>query len=116
MVSSFLTVCLGFSWWISTTTPCVLLLGEYPFGVWKLKQGEWEFQKNPNMFIYDPIMCVLSQYVENRDGLLKRKDEIRNGLERLIKDNDIFRDGRKGSKSAVKDRIDKFNAFIQKYL
>lgn len=92
------------------------LLGEYPFGVWKLKQGEWEFQKNPNMFIYDPIMCVLSQYVENRDGLLKRKDEIRNGLERLIKDNDIFRDGRKGSKSDVKDRIDKFNAFIQKYL
>ncbi len=31
MVSSFLTVCLGFSWWISTTIPCVLLLGEYPF-------------------------------------------------------------------------------------
>ncbi len=29
MVSRFLSICLGFSWWIDTV-PSVLLLGEYP--------------------------------------------------------------------------------------
>ena len=92
------------------------LLGDTPFGVWKLKNGLWDYQGRPNMFIYDPIMCVLSQYIEERDLLLNRKHEIRIGMDQLIKDNEIFRDGRKGSKSDVIDRIEKFDTFIQRYL
>ena len=93
------------------------LLGVGAFGVWKTdKEGHWFFVERPNVYLYDPIMVVLSQMLNNTDRLLANKDRIRTGMKQLFIDNEILREGRQTSKSAIESRMDVIYSFLKTYL
>ena len=92
------------------------MFGDSAFGVWKSRNEEWEYIKTPNTFLYDPIMYVLSQRLDHADILIQKKDEIGNGIKDLYIANEILRDGRKGSKQDILNRIQLFDEFFNKFI
>lgn len=92
------------------------IFGVDAFGVWRKRGDEWFFFGKPNMFLYDAIMTVLSQKLHNSDALLTNKNNIVNGIQELYQDNEILREGRKGGKSNLEERINIFENFFNQFL
>lgn len=87
------------------------------FGRWREdKIRGWEFQSSPVMFLYDPIMYVLSQLLEQGESLIEHREEIKAAQSELFRNNEILQNGRKQSKADIKDRINLFGSFYQKFL
>lgn len=94
------------------------LLGKHAFGIWRQNDeepGGWEFKMTPNTFVYDPIMYVLSQRLEERESLLAQKEAIRELLKQLYINEEILRDGRKSSKVDILKRIEIFTTYFKKF-
>lgn len=93
------------------------LFGNGAFGLWKQGEDEaWTFSPRPNVYLYDPIMVVLSQMLEHEDALLANKEAINGARMELYIDNPILRDGRQTSKSAIENRMDIVKDFLGKYV
>ena len=92
------------------------LFGESAFGNWREKEGEWIFNSYPNLFIYDPMMVVLSKYADQPDQLLNKKNAINADRKKLFLNNAILTDGRQTSKSAIEQRMEVINDFFNSFL
>lgn len=91
------------------------IFGVRAFGVWRKRGDEWIFFDKPNMFLYDAIMTVLSQKLCIRDNLVARNANIEADIKALYQENEILREGRKGGKSNVLERINIFDEFFNRY-
>jgi hypothetical protein len=74
--------------------------------------------KRPTTVIYDPLMQTFSQYIDNKDIILKHKEEIRNiktkEIHNAIAENGKFLfDGKYDHKPIVIQRINYFNNKIE---
>ena len=65
------------------------------------------------MIIYDPLMNVLSKYLEQADRILAQKEEVINGFENLFQTNDLLLNGRDTSKTTIQGRIKIFNNYFK---
>lgn len=93
------------------------LFGPGAFGVWKQGEDEaWVFSQRPNVYLYDPVMVVLSQLLEHKDSLLAHKEEIVEAWLGLFKNYQILRDGRQTSKTAIECRMQIILDFMNGYL
>lgn len=93
------------------------LFGPGAFGVWKQGDNEeWTFSQRPNVYLYDPIMVVLSQMLEHHDMLLAHKKDILEAWLGLFINNPILRDGRQTSKSAIENRMQIISDFLNGYV
>ena len=93
------------------------LFAEGSFGVWKQGDDEvWAFSPRPNVFLYDPLMVVLSQMLEHEDVLREKRDTIKDGMMGLFIDYPILRDGRQTSKSAIESRMDIIKSYLARFL
>lgn len=98
-----------------TTKLAYDIFGVQAFGVWRKRGEEWIFFDKPNMFLFDAIMTVLSQKLNIRDALVKNKGNIVRDIKGLYQNNEILREGRKGGKSNVLERINIFEGFFNQY-
>ena len=93
------------------------LFGDGAFGLWKQNDAEeWVFLPRPNVYLYDPIMVVLSQMLSHSAALLDNKDRINDGMKELSIDNSILRDGRQTSKTAIENRMNIISEFLQRFI
>ena len=93
------------------------LFGDGAFGIYKQGEDEvWSFFSRPNVYLYDPIMVVLSQLLEFEDALRDRKDAINDGRMGLFIENNILRDGRQTSKTAIESRMELIKGFLTSFL
>lgn len=93
------------------------LFGDGVFGLWKQSEDEaWSFLPRPNVYLYDPIMVVLSQMLEYEEALMANKDAIIDARMRLYIDNPILRDGRQTSKSAIENRMDIIKDYLGRFV
>ena len=100
-----------------TITLAYNLFGKGAFGVWKNKDdGEWQFDSNPNVFLYDPIMVVLSQMLSYSSALLANKDRINRDWQNLFVENPELRDGRSTSKNTIEKRMQVISDYLHRYL
>ena len=100
-----------------TITLAYALFGEGAFGIFKQgEDGEWSFASRPNVYLYDPIMVVLSELLEYDDVLRTKQEEINSERIGLFVDNQILRDGRQTSKSAIESRMDIIKDFFVRFL
>lgn len=91
------------------------IFGVQAFGVWRKRGEEWIFFDKPNMFLYDALMTVLSQKLDHRDAFVGKRDVIIQDIKVLYQENELLREGRKGGKSNVAERIDIFEDFFNHY-
>ena len=92
------------------------IFGNKAFGVWRKRGEEWFFFDKPNMFLFDAIMTVLSQKIKFGDKLVDNKSNIVLNIKSLYQTNEILREGRKGGKNNISERISLFNEFFNQFV
>ena len=94
------------------------IFGEKAFGMWKVQDDDkMEFSTDPNLFLFDPMMLVLSTMLNKGNILIENKEDIYNGLRELQNKNSILTEGRRSTKNDIKERAkifyEYFNSFIK---
>lgn len=92
------------------------VLGENAFCLYRVRNEDWKWYDRPTKVVFDPIMHVFSQNLENKDILISKKEEIQRDLKTFYMDNYKDFGGRNTGKTHVILRIEKMNTFIKKYL
>ena len=84
------------------------LFGKDAFRIWKQGNDGKLIQrdKRPHSVIYDPLMQVLSQRINNKEYYIQRKRLIQKEMKGLFEKHAILSEGRKSSKSDIIQRID----------
>lgn len=92
------------------------LFDDKAFCMFKLnkKTNNYRWTKSPKMIIYDAIMNVLSNYLEQSDEIIKKKEDVVKNFETLFIDNELLlNNGRNTTKTAIQERINIFNNYFQ---
>ncbi|PJG64879.1 DUF262 domain-containing protein [Acinetobacter seifertii] len=91
------------------------IFGHKAFWLHRARDDKWFHYERPTKILYDPLMQVLSNFLDKEDQLIAHKDKILQGLEDFHKENEVFK-GRDTNKTKVIDRINVlynyFNSFI----
>jgi hypothetical protein len=93
------------------------IFGEKAFGMWKIREEELEYSSTSNLFLFDPMMLVLSSMLDKKEQLINAKQLIDDGIQQLQQKYSILNEGRKNTKADIKQRVEifheYFNSFIQ---
>ncbi|GAA5525754.1 hypothetical protein Maes01_02326 [Microbulbifer aestuariivivens] len=92
------------------------LFEERAFYLFRERKGKWSWYERPTVAVYDPMMLVLSQNIENRDILVRKKPEIRYAIESFYQNNYAAFGGRNVNEAALKDRENLLSDFIAKFV
>ncbi|TYS45744.1 DUF262 domain-containing protein [Bacillus infantis] len=92
------------------------LLDEEAFCLYRVRNGKWAVYNRPTKVVFDPLMYVLSNYLEHKETLLDKSEEIRVDILEFYKENYEQFGGRNTGKQEVLSRIELFDAFFKKYL
>ena len=99
-----------------TVELALLLFGENAFKQYKKVRGKWGW-RDPSRLIYDPMMQVLSKYVDIvNDVCEKNLDKRIDELKKFYEEYEENFNGKKQSKVDIKTRIDLINSLILKII
>ncbi|GEN45400.1 DUF262 domain-containing protein [Alkalibacillus haloalkaliphilus] len=89
---------------------------EDAFCLYRERKNKWILYNRPTKVIYDPMMYVLSDFIDRKDMLVSQKEKINEDIKEFYKEYyDIF-GGRNTGQSDVKNRIEKMQDFFTSYL
>lgn len=84
-----------------------------PFRTIKInRDGSFSVSRKPEKFVYDFVMQVLSQYLDNKNVLLLNRGLIINRLFTAMKENRELFNGKYTHKAIIQKRIDLFNQIV----
>ncbi|PEL95115.1 hypothetical protein CN604_27395 [Bacillus wiedmannii] len=89
---------------------------EHAFCLFRVRENSWKMYNRPTKVVYDPMMYVMSTYLDCKDELIEQKDRIRTDIEEFYKDHYDEFGGRNTGKNDVIGRIELLNEFFSKYL
>jgi len=90
------------------------LFGDKAFCMWKMnkKTGQYRWTRKATMVIYDALMNVLSNYLDQADKIIALKGNVIEEFQTLFQDNDTLLNGRDTSKKAIQQRINIFDTYF----
>ncbi|EXC04000.1 hypothetical protein J533_4120, partial [Acinetobacter baumannii 4749] len=92
------------------------IFGHKAFWLHRNREDKWFHYERPAKILYDPLMQVLSNFLDKSDELIKQKDQILEGLEDFHKrENEIFK-GRDTNKTKVIERIEVLNNYFISFI
>ena len=96
------------------------LLGENAFFLWRYRRtksgSKWGWFTRSTTTVYDPLMFVLSEFLDQKECLLSAVKAIREDLKPFYQKNyDVF-EGRNSNRSDIEKRITLYREFFKKYL
>lgn len=92
------------------------LFEEKAFWLHRNREEKWFHYERPTKILYDPLMQVLANNLDNKKKILTKKQEIISGLENFHKtEYDAFK-GRDTNKTKVIDRIEILNEYINSFI
>jgi len=92
------------------------LFKEKAFWLHRNREEKWFHYERPTKILYDPLMQVLANNLNNKEKILAKKQEIIEGLESFHKEKyDAFK-GRDTNKTKVTDRIETLNEYINSFI
>lgn len=89
---------------------------EDAFCLYRKRNNKWILYNRPTKVIFDPMMNVLSNYIEQKDTLIDQRDEINESIREFYQENYELFGGRNTGKNDVINRIEKLNDFFLGYL
>lgn len=95
-----------------------VLFGDKAFWLWRKRKNTstWGWYKKPSIVVYDPIMYVLSSYVDKSEKLLSKQVTIRAEIRGFYENNyDIF-EGRNVNPSMLEARDTALRNFFNKFI
>ncbi len=92
------------------------LFGEKAFWLHRNREDKWFHYERPTKILYDPLMQVLADNLDNKNKILAKKNEIVAGLEAFHKgEYDSFK-GRDTNKTKVTNRIKVLDIYINSFI
>ena len=90
------------------------IYGEYTFCMWKKMKSTSVFKwtNEPNMVIYDPIMQVVSNHLQDNEKIITNKDAIFQKTKELFENEPTLFNGRNTNVTYIKTRKEHFEKII----
>jgi hypothetical protein len=94
------------------------LVGDKAFWLWRKRKGAgtWSWYRKPTIVIYDPLMYVLSKYIDNSDKILSKQVTIRGSIKSFYETNYELFEGRNVNPSMLGARDNAFKGFFENIL
>ncbi len=92
------------------------LYGEQAFWLHRQRQGNWILYERPTKVLYDPLMYVMSDFIESADLLISKKTEILEATKQLHQDHQDILGGRNTNRNDVIQRIEILQTFYKQFL
>lgn len=94
------------------------LLGEKAFLLWRKRKGtgRWSWYSKPTIVIYDPLMYVLSSYIDSPDKILSKQVTIRGAIKAFYEANYEIFEGRNVNPSMLAARDKAFKHLFEEIL
>lgn len=94
------------------------IFGEKAFYLWRSrKNGKWNWYNQPALTVYDPIMYVFSQHLEDRKRILEFRDKFRSSIKGFYQSNYISFGGSSTTNiSSIQKRNDLFAKFMKEII
>ena len=92
------------------------LFGEQAFYLYRQRRGSWSWLERATTAVYDPLLSVLSDNLENSAILLRNKTKIINALPGFYQKNYAYFEGRNTNPSALESREMKFSEFFSEFV
>lgn len=90
------------------------IYGDYTFSIWRRNSltNEFRWIKRASMVIYDPMMIVLSDFVDKSEMLVSNREVIVAATKQLFQEHEDMFNGRNTSKSNVSERVEAIRSII----
>lgn len=75
----------------------------------------WSWFKKPTTVVYDPMMFAASQFVNKKDVLLSKKEQISSSLVEFYKQKSVSFKGRNANRSDIENRKSLFLEFFNQF-
>lgn len=92
------------------------LFDEKAFWLHRNRENNWFHYERPTKILYDPLMQVLTRFLDKKNILLFKKNDILQGLKDLHQQEyEIFK-GRDTNKTKVQERIKILTSYLQSFI
>ncbi|HAC66345.1 MAG TPA: DUF262 domain-containing protein [Cyanothece sp. UBA12306] len=97
------------------------ILEEKAFWLWRKgrkgsrRQNDWVWSNKPMKFVYDPIMQAFSQYTDQSEKLISKKQDIQKEIKQFYEKNSDLFEGRKTTINHVAERIKLTIEFLEQF-
>ena len=94
------------------------IFDEKAFYLWRSrKNGKWIWYNQPALTVYDPIMYVFSQHLEDSERILELRDKFRSSIKGFYQSNYISFGGSSTTNiSSIENRNTLFEEFIKELI
>ena len=92
------------------------LFGDSAFHLYRKRKTSWSWYERPTTAVYDPLMKSLSDRLASKNILISQRDSIIQGMTVFYTDHYEKFEGRNTNPSALEDRDNKFNEFLDGYI
>ena len=92
------------------------IFGKRAFYLYRIRSGNWNWYNRPTKVVYDPLMQVMSQYLDHKKKLIREKKNITKKLAEFYKDNYDEFGGRNTNKNDVIKRKKLLNEFFKQFI
>lgn len=99
-----------------TTRFAYELFEEKAFWLHRNREDKWFHYERPTKILYDPLMQVLANNLENKDKILSKKAVILEGLEVFHKSEQEAFKGRDTNKTKVLERIEILDKYLKTFI
>lgn len=90
------------------------VFGERAFYLWRSRNGKWNWYNQPALTVYEPIMYVFSQHLEDRKKILELRDKFKSSIKGFYQSNyNSFGGSSTTNISKIKDRNISFEKFFR---
>ncbi len=100
----------------STTKLAFDIFEKKAFWLHRSREGVWFHYERPTKILYDPLMQVLSKFVDKSEILISKKEEIIQATKAFHIDNYETFKGRDTNKTKVTERIELLNNFFNSFI
>ena len=92
------------------------LFGEKAFFLYRERTGIWNWHNRPTIVVFDPLMFILSNYLEHKEIFISNSEKINQEIEEFYKlQYEIF-EGRDVNTRSLQSRELLYNEFFKKYV
>ncbi|MEV4583303.1 DUF262 domain-containing protein [Nonomuraea jabiensis] len=92
------------------------VLGERAFWLRRIRRSNWQWIEEPAIVAYEPMMLAFSQRLAHKSELIRRRNDISDGLGGFYEENGDRIDGRKVNPRDLEERNKLYLAFLDSYL
>lgn len=91
------------------------LFGEKAFHLYRERNGDWNWYSRATLAVYDPLTMIAPEFLEHKEIILSRKEEIAEELESFYRTNYSKFGGRNTNPGVVSERERLFRELFERF-